>query len=213
MAAAQFYLTAKKIPADLSFKIRKHFKQQLLSRRAMDECEILHAHAHARTPARSGMRAGLISCRICRCRSRWNCQHSSSMGSASERYNRWCNNPIVSCSNATRWKGAPFVRHSSAGRQAHSAAQVPPALPAAGCRLPVVALCVICCTASVACCMPSIASRPLPVVWGCQASQAAHLRRPEIGFSPDGVPGGRAGRSACTRSVTAVLICNGCPHL
>ena len=70
MAAAQFYLTAKKIPADLSFKIRKHFKQQLLSRRAMDECEILHAraHAHARTPARTGMRAGLISCRICRCR-------------------------------------------------------------------------------------------------------------------------------------------------
>ena len=27
------------------------------------------------------------------------------------------------------------MRHSSAGRQAHSAAQVPPALPVAGCRL------------------------------------------------------------------------------
>ena len=101
------------------------------------------------------------------------------------------------------------MRHSSAGRQAHNAAQVPPVLPVARCPLPVVALCVLCCTASVACCMPSIASRPSPVAWGCQASQAAHLRRPEIGFSPDGVPGGRAGRSACTRSVTAVLICNG----
>ena len=54
MAAAQFYLTAKKIPADLSFKIRKHFKQQLLSRRAMDECEILHAHARTRTRTHTG---------------------------------------------------------------------------------------------------------------------------------------------------------------
>jgi len=52
MAAAQFYLTAKKIPADLSFKIRKHFKQQLLSRRAMDECARArtHTHAHRREP-------------------------------------------------------------------------------------------------------------------------------------------------------------------
>jgi CRP-like cAMP-binding protein len=63
MDALQFYLTNKKIPTDLAFKIRKHFKQLLLSRRAMDEADIL---LNLPSPIKVELSAFLIDGRLTR---------------------------------------------------------------------------------------------------------------------------------------------------